>query len=191
VGRAGKTQRHEKCHHGPNVCDHDRDHAWRPWRFGFLCLPIMLYFLNLPNQGFSSATALDVEESDRTIVRKAGEVLKLGFKEMEQWALNEEQREYFEGRKGRIKGQYVRKTDRTFTLVRFKMPCCPADATPVRVAVISPESITHIKPMQWVEVTGQIQFHKRRDRDDYVPVLQLQSRDDIQPTELDYNPYIQ
>jgi hypothetical protein len=191
VRRAAQTHAHENCHDGSNVCDHDHGHAWRPWRYGFLCLPFMLYFLNLPNQGFSSATPLDVEDSDHPIVAKEGEILNLGVREMEKWAYNQSQREAFEGRKGRIKGQFVPNPNGSFTLVRFKRFCCPADVIQLRVVIVCPETVTHIQKMKWVEVTGEIQFRKRRDRDEYVPVLQLQSRNDVQPTDQDEDPYIQ
>jgi uncharacterized membrane protein YcgQ (UPF0703/DUF1980 family) len=172
--------------------DYGHSHAWRPWRYMVLCLPIFLYFLNLPNQGFSSVAAVDVEDSGRTVESKAGDVMKLEFKELERWAYNEVQRDFYEGRKGRLKGQFAPgKNDKTFGLVRFKITCCAADAIPLNVVIISPDSVTHVKNLQWVDVTGKIEFRKKRDKDEYVPVLQLQSRDDVQPTEPDYNPYIQ
>jgi uncharacterized membrane protein YcgQ (UPF0703/DUF1980 family) len=49
------------------------------------------------------------------------------------------------------------------------------------VPVVSPESIADIKNMSWVEVTGQIQYRKGKDRDQYFPVLKLRSRQDIVP----------
>jgi uncharacterized membrane protein YcgQ (UPF0703/DUF1980 family) len=33
--------------------DHGHDHGWSPWRYIVLLFPIILYFLDLPNQGFS------------------------------------------------------------------------------------------------------------------------------------------
>jgi hypothetical protein len=215
-GRADGTQPHDHCQHDHDACDHVDDHnnedhqasepvaiasdphhdhghshAWKPWRYCVMCLPIMLYFLNMPNQGLSSATALDVEESDHPVVAKQGEILNLGFREMERWAFSQQQREYFEGRKGSIKGQFLPKNDGGFTLVRFRRTCCAADAIELRVAIICPDIVTHIKKMKWVEVTGEIQFRKRRGREEYVPVLKLQSRNDVQPAEPDYNPYIE
>lgn len=34
--------------------DHGHDHGWSPWRYTILMLPVVLYFLNLPNEGFSA-----------------------------------------------------------------------------------------------------------------------------------------
>jgi uncharacterized membrane protein YcgQ (UPF0703/DUF1980 family) len=86
-----------------------------------------------------------------------------------------------------------KENEKMFTLVRFKITCCAADAVPLNLAIISPESISKFKQLEWVRVEGQIQFRKRRDKaDEYLPVLQLESRDDIK--ELDSppaNPYLQ
>jgi hypothetical protein len=175
---------HEHAHdHGH---DHGHEHGWNPWRYIMLCLPIILFFLGLPNGGFKSVKAMEVEESSRAIGDKSGDVIHLRFKELESWANNESQRETFEGRIGVLKGQFVLgKTPNTFGLVRFKMTCCAADAIPLNVAIISPESVANFKPMSWVQVTGQIQFRKRKDRDEYLPVLKLRSRSDIVTTDRD------
>jgi hypothetical protein len=172
--------------------DHGHSHAFRPWRYMVLCLPIMLYFLNLPNQGFSSFKALDVEESDHTVQDKGGRVIALDFKEMERWAYNEAQRDFFEGQKGRIKGQFAPgKSERTFGLVRQKITCCAADVIPLNVAIVCKEDVRDVTQGKWVEVTGQIQFRKRRDRDEYMPVLEVQSRNDIRTEGVDPESYLQ
>jgi len=165
--------------------DHGHEHGWNPLRYIVLCLPIMLFFLGLPNGGFKSVKAMEVEDSDRAVADKSGDgVLNLQFKELEGWANNEDQRQTFEGRIGRLKGQFVLgKSSNTFGLVRFKMTCCAADAIPLNVAIISPESVADFKAMSWVQVTGQIQFRKRKDREEYIPVLKLRSRNDIIPTD--------
>ncbi len=178
-----------------------------------LCLPIVLFFLGLPNGGFKSVKAMEVEDSNRAVsdttvamivspitwpnfamcmfVGFRGDVIELNFKELESWATNDNQREAFEGRTGRLKGQFVLgKTPNTFGLVRFKMTCCAADAIPLNVAIISPVSVADIKAMSWVQVTGQIQFRKRKDREEYVPVLKLRSRQDIEPTDRVEDPYL-
>jgi uncharacterized membrane protein YcgQ (UPF0703/DUF1980 family) len=157
-----------------------------------LCLPIILFFLGLPNGGFKSVKAMEVEESSGAVADKSGEkTIYLNFKELESWANNESQREAFEGRTGVLKGQFVLgKTPNTFGLVRFKMTCCAADAIPLNVAIISPVSVADFKPMSWVQVTGQIQFRKRKDREEYLPVLKLRSRDDIKSTDRDEDPYL-
>ncbi len=169
--------------------DHGHDHGWSPWRYAVLCLPITLFFLGLPNGGFKSVKAMEVEESSHAVSDKSGDLVHLNFKDLEIWANSESQREYFEGRIGTLKGQFaLGKSPTTFGLVRFKMTCCAPDAITLHVAIISPESVADIKHMSWVQVTGQIQFRKRKDREEYIPVLKLRSRDDIVPTDRDEDP---
>src|SRR5713226_9423621 len=80
--------------------DHGHEHGWKPWRYGVMSLPIMLYFLGLPNQGFSSAKAIEVEESGHIVRDQGGEVIHLDFRDLERWAYDEAKREWSEGRTG-------------------------------------------------------------------------------------------
>src|SRR5205823_1148740 len=58
----GHTHDHEHAHaHGHDHShdhghghDHGHDHSWSPWRYTVLMLPVILFFLNLPNAGFSA-----------------------------------------------------------------------------------------------------------------------------------------
>src|SRR5208283_5592873 len=51
----GHEHEHHHAHsHGPGD-DHGHDHGFSPWRYIILLLPVVLYFLNLPNQGFSAS----------------------------------------------------------------------------------------------------------------------------------------
>jgi hypothetical protein len=172
--------------HEESYCDqhdHDHEHGWRPLRYIVLSLPVMLFFLGLPNEGFRSVKALEIERLDRDITEKKGDVIHLDFVEFYDSVYNEAKREFLQGRTGVLKGQFVSGNSATFfNVVRFVRPCCPADAIPLRVPVVSPESIADIKNMSWVEVIGQIQYRKGKDRDQYFPVLKLRSRHDIVPT---------
>jgi hypothetical protein len=178
---------------------HDHDHGWNPWRYAVLLLPITLFFLNMPSQGFT-AGYLDRQGrrgdlADSSIIEmphKGNEVINLQFQELEQGAYREDVREVMEGQIGRLKGQFVPGAgSREFTLMRLKMACCAADAIPLRVKILSPDPIAHIQPQQWVEVTGQIQFRKLKGRDEFVPVLQLESAGSVVETEPDPDIYIQ
>src|SRR5262245_33263268 len=132
---------------------------------------------------------------DPSIVKlddKGGEVLNLNFKELSQAAFSPGGREFYEGKTGVLKGQFSRSSsDKVFTLVRMKITCCAADAIPLNVPIVSPEPVSDIPPLQWVEVTGQIQFRKPRpDREEYVPVLQVAGRDAVKKADPDYNPFV-
>lgn len=188
---------HEHAAEGPPPsAHHDHDHGWNPWRYAILLLPIVLYFLNLPNQGFSQdylKRQLGAQLEDNSIVKmeQTGEI-KLLFPELEAAAYTPQKRAYYEGKIGSLKGQFVAGgSDKEFTLFRLKITCCAADVIPLMVRIVSPESITNIKTEQWVEVTGQIQFRKLKDRDEYAPVLQLRSRDEVVPIDPPSNPYLQ
>jgi hypothetical protein len=171
---------------------HGHDHSWGPWRYGVLCLPIMLYFLGLPNQGFSSAKAVEVEDIDHPVVDQGGDVIHLDFLDLERWAYDETQRNWSEGRNGELKGQFAPgKSSEVFGLVRFKIISCICDAIRLDVAILSPNGIGKIKPGAWVQVTGQIQYRKRKGRDEYVPVLKVRSPNDIVPVPPENPPYLQ
>jgi hypothetical protein len=172
---------------------HSHDHSWGPWRYGVLCLPIMLYFLGLPNQGFSSAKAVEVEDIDHPVVDRGGDVIHLNFLDLEKWAYDQNMRDWSEGRTGELTGQLFAfgKSAQVFNLVRWKRACCPADAIPVRVAIVSSEAIREIKDGAWVEVTGQIRYGIRKDGKGYMPVLKLRSRNDIVITPPDDDPFLQ
>jgi len=168
---------------------HDHDHRWSPLRYLALCLPIMLFLLGLPNEGFRSVKAVEIEVTDRSVMDKQGDVIYLDFLELHDSAYNPAKREYLEGRTGMLKGQLaVNNTGIPPTLVRFKRTCCPADAIPLHVAFLPPESIADLKPMSWVQVTGQIQYGKRKGLNQSIPVLKVRSRQDIAPTTSEY-PY--
>jgi hypothetical protein len=173
-------------------CDHDHGHGWSPWRYIVLSIPIMLFFLGLPNQSFSSAKAVEVEDSDRIIMDQAGDLIYLDFRDLEHWAFDESKREWSEGRTGLIKGQFAPgRSPHLFNVVRYKMMSCPCDAIRLSVAVISPEGVADIKSGAWVQVTGQIQYRKRKDRAEIMPVLKLRSRDDVLLVPPDNDPFLQ
>jgi hypothetical protein len=296
------THAHEDCcaheHEHSHLQDHDHahghDHSWNPWRYIVLLLPIVLYFLGLPNAGLTSKiSAVELEQTaagtaventgmrinkdaasdllqivavapdgpadkaglkvddvitqitsimdeegkplDRPeiassrnltvqeavdklrgppqtkvqlavqrarseplnleIVRSAA-ILNLEFKELERAAYTADQRRFYAGKIGRLKGQFFPgNNDRTFSLARIKITCCAADAIPLNIVIMldpaSKEGIKNAKPQQWVQVTGEIQFRKRRDRDEYVTVLLVASPKDVRETDPDLNPYIQ
>lgn len=269
------THEHAHDHQHDQAHEHGHDHGWNPWRYAVLLLPIVLYFLNLPNQGFSSdwfksralnpdqiqsanvhycselgiqlkdqstgalpqvekvaddspaagagiqpgdvlakidsapiqgmsldavlnklqgpeksKVKLTVEREGATrdveLERKDVEAVLLGFKELEQAALVEKQREFWTGRAGKMRGQFSpSKRDKGFTLMRLKMTCCAADVTPAQVWIESPESVEKFKAAEWVEVEGQIRFDQAPGK--FIPVLKVTAMEKIRriPPEAD------
>jgi hypothetical protein len=168
--------------HGPGHHDHDHghDHGWAPWRYVVLLLPVILFFLNQPNQGFILGKE-DVGDVKGGVgkVEDKGFDPELGYRELEGAAYSPERRALYEGRTVRLKGQFAGGgSDRLFSLVRFKMNCCAADAVPLSaVIMIDPDAKEHLNtPMmqgRWVEVTGQVQFRtrERNGREEWVTVI--------------------
>jgi uncharacterized membrane protein YcgQ (UPF0703/DUF1980 family) len=164
-------------HHG-----HDHEHGWAPWRYVVLLLPVVLYFLNLPNAVFSSVTDITkgLKGPEGEIADK-GFAPTLGFKQLEMAAMTPELREENAGKTVKLVGQYAGDDPKRFSLNRYRINCCAADAVALNAAIlIDPNGPAEIKPAayrnQWVEVTGQLQFLTRpnaRDpkRIEYLPAV--------------------
>jgi hypothetical protein len=192
---------HDHGHSHGHGHDHGHDHGWNPWRYAVLLLPIVLFFmnLNLTARGFSAdyiKRQLGQDDLEQTglldVASKGGSTINLNFNELDQAAYSQERRDYYEGRIGRLKGQFLPgQNDEECNLVRLKIFCCAQDVLPLRVRVISPEKLPAFDKMAWVEVEGQVQFRKRKDRDEYVPVLQLESAEGMKASDPDPNIYLQ
>lgn len=139
------------------------------------------------------------QESQREDVQltRAADVIPLEFNALQGAAYTPLSRQYFEGKIVQLVGQYARdkNNDRTFTLVRFKITCCAADARPLNVVIRldpqAPGNLSHIKDLEWVKVTGRITFYKVKGRDEYVTGMVVASPDDVKSTDPDPRPYIQ
>lgn len=289
------------CTHDQGDCGHDHahhDHAWNPWRYAVLLLPVVLYFLNLPNQGFSkdviggmglNADHLDLggaanfspdvgitfapasegalesakvemankdspafakgirkgdvvkritrdvdgdgnafdkpevidtaglaidkvieklqgkpgtavkltvqrpgEEAAREIEVVRDQVLVLRFKELEEAKHDESQRDWYTGRKGRVKGQFSAGTrDKVFTLVRLRMTCCGADVRPLNVLIEAPDNLGAFQSADWLEVEGAIRFVHDPVQKAYVPYMKVTSMEKIKKIPPEPNLYEQ
>lgn len=120
-----------------------------------------------------------------------GAVLAIDFKTLESAAYRPDLRDYWTGKTIRVKGQYVPATDtnKVFTLVRFRIQCCANDATQLNVPMVLREPVTDIKPDEWVEVTGRVQFRPRGNS--YLTVVMIPNKANVKPTNPDLNPYVQ
>jgi hypothetical protein len=204
---AGVPHSHDEGPAGPDPNhDHGHEHGWAPWRYAVLMLPVVLFFLNLPNEGFRTLDAADVGGLDqkKEQVADKGFDPELGFRELEGAAYSEDRRSLYEGKTVRLKGQFAPSgNDRMFSLVRFKINCCAADAIPLSaVIMIDPDSKETVNPAQyagrWVEVTGQVQFRSREKngREEWVTVIMVRPDKDhplsslIVPTPPDARPFV-
>jgi len=206
---------HEHGHaHGQHHDDHDHD--WAPWRYVVLLLPIMLFLLGLPNkgpavQGSSIPVDLTHESIGYATLVAAGNPMQqlvvaaflsndssaqaetLGFKTLESAARDEESRGEWDGKWITVKGQFApnRQNDHQFSLVRFQIRCCGADAVRLNVPMVCKESLQGIKAEEWVNVTGRIRFQKNGGGDSYITVLLVPNRQAIAPTGPDPGFYLQ
>jgi hypothetical protein len=172
---------HQGHSHGHSHGGEDgHEHGWAPWRYVVLLLPVVLYFLNLPNQGFSADAAGNlngVELSAPTSVRSTGQA-DIGFAALQQASLTPESRDYYEGKTITLTGQYSGNDPKRFTLIRYKIACCAADAVPLNaVIMIDPSSTEKIDPdeyrNQWVEVKGRVHFFQRPGTNEHITALIL------------------
>lgn len=158
--------------------DHGHDHGWSPMRYVFLLIPVVLYFL-LPPQGFSG-TGSEVRAEDigkiGDVAAKGDGVTEIGFLQLERAAMSEEARHHYEGRDVKLTGMFVGDSDKFFTLTRYKMNCCAADALPLNaVIMVDPNSKEKLPYKQlrkkWVQVIGRVQFINRKGTDTFMPAL--------------------
>jgi hypothetical protein len=204
--------------HGQHRGD-GHEHGWAPVRYAVLLLPITLFFLGIPNPDFirsyanyqilytqgdlpplfavwflgavPSPKSIELDEESPQVAAEGGELLALNWTELAGAAFDPMRRDFYEGKSGMLKGLFhPGPSDRDFTLVRMKVTCCYPDAVPLLVAIVSPEPITDIQKLDWIEVTGQIQFRKLRGREDYIPVLQLRGREAIRKVPPDPDPAV-
>ena len=196
--------------HAPAHAAHDHnhghnghDHGWAPWRYAVLLLPVAIYFVvPLDSLNGSGASAVEVETPTNTVADK-GEDLGVTFVQLQMAAMYPENRQFYEGKTVRLTGRYVGDNDSRFTLVRYKINCCAADAIPLdAVIMLDPESKSKEKldvdklRNQWVQVTGRVQFVKSaRNPNEYVTALILSPTEKRPLSELvkvvqpDANPY--
>lgn len=208
---------HTHHHHDHDAADHD--HGWAPWRYVLLLVPIILFLLGLPNKG-PAAKPTDIQ-LDMTHITAGyagmiasaptseGQILtwmaamymteeapiEVGFKDLENFANTEQSRQEWRGKTVRVRGQFAPSpgSDQVFSLVRFRISCCAADAIPMNVPIVSRQPLSErAEPLSlndWVKVTGIVDFQRvgKNER----TVLRVMSLDKIEKCQPDNNPYIQ
>ena len=185
---------HHHHHHGHgHDHGHDHSHGWAPWRYVVLLLPVALYFL-MPADGLSGAgqgLQAGSVSGPNASVKDKGEDFTVSFVQLEQAALSEDLRSYYEGKTIRLLGKYVAQDSKHFTLVRYTMNCCAADAIPLKALTIlddskAPKEVLDSNRLsnKWVEVTGQVQFLKLRDGSSFVPAIIIQPTPERKLTQL-------
>lgn len=177
----GPDCNHEHKHEssGHEDCGHDHSHGSAPVRFIVLLLPIVLFFLNVPNEVFSNVKGVDLSQFGEVgAVAEKGIDFNVGFLQLEMASMTQESRNHYEGKTVRLIGKYVGEEEKRFSLIRFKINCCAADAVPLNAVMMvdpnSPEKLAWKKyANKWVQVTGRVHFLKRKDNEQYMTALVL------------------
>ncbi len=216
----GHDHSHDHAKHGHSHGDHDasdHDHDWAPWRYVVAMLPIMLFLLGMPNKG-PQARAEDVKtQADFTqeaieMVRIAAsgtdpfvklgaigalldeqEEVKVDMKTLMGWADSESLRERNAGKMVSVRGQFLmlKGTDRLFSLARFKIGCCAADAILVSIPMMSREPISGIADNDWVKVKGKVDFVPKQGGGGMMTVVTAPRSRYVEKCLPESNPYIQ
>jgi len=151
-----------------------------------LAFPVTLYFLGIPNSGFSEDRLKKIAGDDKPlgaatglsdVASKEGTVMR--FSDLNDAAYDEAKRESLRGQTAVLEGLFKRLGDREFTLFRMKMTCCAADTVPLKVRIVTPTALTGFKDMDWVEVKGQIHFLQVPNSNQFVPVIKVADVGDI------------
>jgi hypothetical protein len=176
---------HSHSHSNGGEDDHGHEHGWAPWRYVVLLLPVVLFFLDLPNAALSMPSDNIASDVDATDVKGTDGDKKvysnIGFTQLEAAAMFPEARDHYSGKYVRLTGQFNGSDDRQFTLSRYKLNCCVADAVPLRAVIVvdysqlKDQKYQPLEPnklqKQWVSVTGQVQFLKKKGTNEYMTAL--------------------
>lgn len=174
---------HTHGHGHDHAHDHGHDHGWAPWRYVVLMLPVVLFLLNLPNDGFSvekmdlKGIAMDKKVQSRGVLQN------VGFQQLERAALDPNQRDLFEGKQISLIGRFAGDEPKRFSLTRYKMNCCAADAVPLNaIILIDPDpKVPGIDPKakqnKWVKVTGLVAFINRPGTGEFVTSIVIQPKE--------------
>lgn len=160
-------------------CGQDHNHGSAPVRFIVLLLPIVLFFLNVPNEVFSNVKGVDLSQFGEVgSVAEKGIDFNVGFLQLEMASMTQESRNHYEGKTVRLIGKYVGEEEKRFSLIRFKINCCAADAVPLNaVMMVDPNSTEKLAwkkyANKWVQVTGRVHFLKRKDNEQHMTALVL------------------
>jgi len=204
---------HDRDNLNDHEADHDHDHSWAPWRYVLLLLPVALFFLNLPNDVFSASYGpkmnTDIFDLSGDNIKEGaadGEKINVNFLELEKAALTHEGRTYYSGKTVRLSGKYQGIAENRFTLVRYKINCCAADAIPLNAIILVDPTGVPAQPSlarldettynnKWVLVTGRVRFLNRKGTKEFMAALVVTPTPDttlaqlVQITPSDPNPY--
>jgi uncharacterized protein len=92
------------------------------------------------------------------------DIQEVRFTELEDASSTGDLRDFYQGRRVHLVGRFVG-NEQSFTLTRYTINCCAADAQPIRVTIVVDQSVTATLPKsqltgKWVRMTGEVQFYQ-------------------------------
>jgi uncharacterized membrane protein YcgQ (UPF0703/DUF1980 family) len=176
---------HDHGDHSAEDHGHSHDLAWVFARMMVLFFPVALFFMGVPNSGFSQDRINKLLGKDEAlgdtnlaeVARKDGTVVS--FNDLNDAAMNEDKRKLFEGQTALLEGRFRRLGDKEFSLIRLRMTCCAADTIPLKVRIITPYALSGFSDLEWVSVKGQIQFIAVPGTGRYIPVIKVAENSDV------------
>ena len=90
------------------------------------------------------------------------DIVEVRFTQLENAASTQDLRAFYEGRRVQLVGRFAG-NDQSFTLSRYTISCCAADAQPIRVNIQTDPSVKETLPItqisgKWLRVTGEVHF---------------------------------
>ncbi|MCE9533088.1 MAG: hypothetical protein K8T89_18475 [Planctomycetes bacterium] len=188
--------------HNHSHGDDAHDHGWAPWQYAILIIPAVLYFLELPRDGYNM-TRLDADLKDVELdpgtaskriafasaagsmvlpaFKKTGQ-LNLKFSELSRVAATQRSRERLEGYTVVLEGHFrmIPGKDKEFQLFRVMVNCCGTDSITLKSRIVAPEALQGYAYMDWVKIEGELSFQKVGGKDEWMPVITLPSMANIQ-----------
>jgi len=157
---------------------HSHDLSWTFVRLLILIFPVALYMLGVPNAGYSSdhlkkllANEVTIGKVDFSNVKTSGAATEVRFNDLNDAAYDPAKRESFQGTFVELTGRMHKVGDKEFTLFKLKMTCCAADTVPLKVRIVTQQSLNSFKDSEWVHVKGQLEFLEVPGTSRYIPVI--------------------
>lgn len=178
----GHSHEHD---HGAEDHGHSHDLSWVFARMLVLFFPVALFFIGVPNSGFSQDRIdrlLGKEDQladDVGYVQATGDWTAMSFNDLNDAAYDEGKRIALQGVVGRLEGKFKRIGEKQFTLYKMKMTCCAADIVPLKVRIVTPFALNGFNDGDWVQVTGVVQFRQTPNSIQFIPVIAVADTNDI------------
>jgi hypothetical protein len=153
-----------------------------------------------------TVASVDLADKELKVIAKAdgkekvfdlgqGPIYQIDFKALEALAFNPVTQKEWAGRTVRVLAQLAPQGDRFFTLARYRIQCCGADAVQVSIrGRLTRGSLlevpTHPQHNDWVRVTGRVEFREQPGQGGKKTGVVVQRPRDIEKSAPDPNPYI-